>query len=201
MAYINLPPDAYPGIGGLMMAYPKTGKALANLAQQLLKEGSSLSPAERELIAARVSRANDCEFCTKAHTAAARHQVSDDDDNIVDQVVNQQDYSGLSEKMQRLIDLTLAVQQGGKFVTQTHVDQARAVGADDQAIHDTVLIAAAFCMFNRYVDGLGTATPPDDSMYEMVGQHLAQQGYAVGMLWQLLYRLLPKAVRNLFLSN
>lgn len=81
--------------------------------------------------------------------------------------------------MQRLIDLALGVQQGGKFVTQTHVDRARAAGADDRAIHDTVLIAAAFCMFNRYVDGLGTATPPDDSMYNMMGQHLEQQGYAM----------------------
>lgn len=179
MAYINLPPDAYPGIGGLMMAYPVTGKALANLAQQLLREESSLSPAERELIAARVSQANDCEFCTKAHAAAARYQYSDGEANIVDDVVNKQDYSGLSEKMQRLINLALAVQQGGKFVTQTHVDQARAAGADDKAIHDAVLIAAAFCMFNRYVDGLGTSTPPDDSMYDMMGQHLDQGGYAM----------------------
>lgn len=138
-----------------------------------------MSPAERELIAARVSRANDCEFCTKAHAAAARHQFSSDEANLVDQVVNQQDYSGLSEQMQRLIDLALAAQQGGKFVTQTHVDRARTAGADDRAIHDTVLIAAAFCMFNRYVDGLGTATPPDDSMYNMMGQHLEQQGYAM----------------------
>ncbi|NEP62497.1 MAG: peroxidase-related enzyme [Symploca sp. SIO2G7] len=177
MAYITLPPDAYPGIGGLMSAYPNTGKALGNLAQQLLREASSLSTAERELIAARVSRANDCEFCTKAHAAAARYQFPKDEAGVVDQVVQQQDYAALSEKMQRLLDLALAVQQGGKFVTQTHVDQARAAGADDQAIHDTVLIAAAFCMFNRYVDGLGTALPPDDSMYDMMGQYLGQRGY------------------------
>ncbi|NEQ82013.1 MAG: carboxymuconolactone decarboxylase, partial [Moorea sp. SIO2I5] len=140
---------------------------------------SSLSPAERELIAARVSRANDCEFCTQSHAAAACHLFPSDGATIVDEVVQQQNYSGLSEKMQRLIDLALAVQQGGQFVTQSHIDRARAAGADDRAIHDTVLVAAAFCMFNRYVDGLGTSTPEDANMYDMMGQQLATQGYVM----------------------
>jgi hypothetical protein len=57
------------------------------------------------------------------------------------------------------------------------VQSARELGATDKEIHDTVLIAAAFCMYNRYVDGLATWQPHDESMYESMGKHLASEGY------------------------
>ena len=69
------------------------------------------------------------------------------------------------------------VQQDGKLVTSADVDAARREGATDIEIHDTVLIAAAFCMYNRYVDGLGTWQPTDPEVYAQMGKHLAEQGY------------------------
>ncbi|NET10572.1 MAG: carboxymuconolactone decarboxylase family protein, partial [Symploca sp. SIO2B6] len=126
---------------------------------------------------------NECEFCTQSHASVACSLFSSDDGSdasIVDEVVMKQNVSGLSEKMQGLVALALAVQKGGQFVDQSHIDRVRAASATDQEIHDTVLIAAAFCMFNRYVDGLGTSVPSDKSMYDGMGQYLAHHGYVSG---------------------
>jgi hypothetical protein len=62
-------------------------------------------------------------------------------------------------------------------VTSDDVAHAREQGATDTEIHDTVLIAAAFCMFNRYVDGLGTTQPRDEEMYRQRGKWIARDGY------------------------
>jgi hypothetical protein len=62
-------------------------------------------------------------------------------------------------------------------VTADDVGRARKLGATDREIHDTVLIAAAFCMFNRYVDGLGTWQPIDPQAYREMGQRMARVGY------------------------
>jgi hypothetical protein len=69
------------------------------------------------------------------------------------------------------------VQKGGKYVNPEDVARARQQGATDQEIHDTVLIAAAFCMYNRYVDGLATWAPDDPNVYRESGKRLAEEGY------------------------
>jgi hypothetical protein len=69
------------------------------------------------------------------------------------------------------------VQKGGKQVTESDVAAARKEGATDKEIHDTVLIAASFCMFNRYVDGLGTWFPEDAAWYRERGRIVAAGGY------------------------
>jgi hypothetical protein len=69
------------------------------------------------------------------------------------------------------------VQKGGKQVTAEDVEAARQKGAPDLEIHDTVLIATAFCIYNRYVDGLATWQPQDPAMYSSMGEHLATHGY------------------------
>ena len=176
MPYIDLP-QAIPGIRSLLTAFPETGEPLSAFTQQLLRGKSSLTAAERELIAACVSEANECTFCTLSHTAVAEQLFPETDSHLVHKVVFEKETSGLSEKMAALIDLALAVQKGGSSVTPTHIGKARAAGADDKAIHDTVLIAAAFCMFNRYVDGLATRTPEEESVYTEIGKNLASNGY------------------------
>ena len=176
MAYISLP-DSVPGILGLYAAFPATGKLLLLFTQQLLRGESSLTLGERELIAACVSRANSCEFCRQVHTAAAKELLSEFGIVDMDKVVYGQDTSKLTEKVRSLIDIALAVQLDGRSVSQAHIDAARSAGADDKAIHDTVLIAAAFCMFNRYVDGLATWTPKDQEIYDYFGKKIAIYGY------------------------
>jgi hypothetical protein len=79
--------------------------------------------------------------------------------------------------MKALLAIAGKVQKGGKHVTTKDVERAREQGATDKEIHDTVLIAAAFCMFNRYVDGLATWAPTDPAMYRENGKRLAEKGY------------------------
>ncbi len=175
MAHITLP-EGVPGIVGPLLAYPDTEKHLSGLAEALLRGPSSLTPAEREIIAAFVSSANGCAFCTSAHAAAARHLLGPEA-GVVDQVLADVQRAAVSEKLRALLVIAGKVQQGGRHVAEEDVRRARQAGAEDRAIHDTVLIAAAFCMFNRYVDGLGTWAPTDPAVYEQIGERLAHGGY------------------------
>ncbi|HKI03447.1 MAG TPA: peroxidase-related enzyme [Thermoanaerobaculia bacterium] len=175
MAHIQLPEGA-PGIIGPMIAYPETEKHLNGLAEALLRGPSSLTPAERETIAARVSSGNECFFCTQTHAAAAR-ELYGSECEVVDQVLKDARTAPVSEKMKALLAIADKVRQDGRLVKDEDVERARAAGADDKAIHDTVLIAAAFCMFNRYVDGLSTWAPQEVAAYKPMGEKLAQGGY------------------------
>ena len=177
MAHIAVP-EGVPGIRSLAMFRPETGKHLYNLAQILLRDPSPLTPAERELIATHVSALNDCTFCMSSHAAAAR-VLYEDKKEVVDCVIHGKHSSLLSEKMKALLNIAGKVQQSGKLVTDEDVAGARRHGADDRDIHDTVLIAATFSMFNRYVDGLASLTPTDPKEYEPMGHRLATMGYVL----------------------
>ena len=175
MAHINLPEGA-PGIVGPMIAYPETQRHLSGLAEALLRGPSSLTSAERELIASYVSSGNECHFCTQSHAAAARVHYGEER-RLVDQVLADLSAAPVSAKMRALLAIADKVRRDGRLVKAEDVDRARAEGADDKAIHDTVLIAAAFCMFNRYVEGLGTWAPEDPVAYVESGVRLAEEGY------------------------
>ena len=177
MAYIKVE-EGVPGIRSLVLFRPETGKHLYELAQVLLRGDSPLSAAERELIAAYVSNRNDCMFCMSSHAAAARCLYGEEKD-IVDDVLADMRQSKLSNKMIALLNIAGKVQILGKEVLPEDIAAARLLGADDREIHDTVLIAAAFSMFNRYVDGLASFTPTDEGTYEEMGKRMAEKGYAL----------------------
>ena len=177
MAHIKVE-EGVPGIRSLVMFRPETGKPLYDLAQVLLRGPSPLTEAERELIAAYVSHRNDCMFCMSSHAAAARCLYGEEK-NIVDDVLQDMQQSKLSEKMKALLNIAGKVQILGKEVTPEDIAAARALGADDREIHDTVLIAASFSMFNRYVDGLASFTPTDPIAYEEMGKRMAEKGYVL----------------------
>jgi uncharacterized peroxidase-related enzyme len=176
MAHIQLP-EGIPGILGPMAFSPQTAKTLNDLADVLLRGENSLSPADRELIATYVSSQNDCYFCQHAHGAVAAYRLGGDEKLINDVKANFQS-AGISEKLKALLAIAGSVQQGGKQVTSEQIERARSLGATDKEIHDTVLIAAAFCMYNRYVDGLATWAPTDPDMYRENGKRLADHGYS-----------------------
>lgn len=177
MAHIAVP-EGVPGIRSLVMFRPETGKHLYDLAQVLLRDASPLTPAERELIATHVSARNNCVFCMSSHAAAAR-ELFEDKREVVDCVIHGQSTPLLSEKMKALLNIAGKVQVNGKNVTDADVAEARKHGADDREIHDTVLIAATFSMFNRYVDGLASLTPTDTKEYEPMGKRMATLGYVL----------------------
>jgi len=177
MAHINLE-EGVPGIRSLVMFRPATGKPLYELAQVLLRGESPLSAADRELIAAYVSHRNKCVFCGSSHAAAARCLYGDDKKTIVDEVLHDMKQAGITEKLKALLHIAGKVQVLGKEVRPADIDTARHLGATDREIHDTVLIAAAFCMYNRYVDGLASFTPTDPEVYAAMGERM-KDGYSL----------------------
>lgn len=177
MARINVP-EGVPGIRSLVMFRPETGKHLYELAQVLLRGESPLSPAERELIATWVSSQNNCMFCRNSHAAAARELYGEQRD-VVDYVLEDVSTAPISARMKALLNIAGKVQQSGKSVTDQDIAEARVQGASDRDIHDTVLIAATFSMFNRYVDGLGSYTPSNQSTYAEMGKRMSTLGYVL----------------------
>ena len=177
MAHIKVP-EGVPGIRSLVMFRPDTGKHLYDLAHVLLREPSPLTPAERELIAAYVSSRNSCKFCMSSHAAAAR-ELYGDERHIVDCVIENVGEAPVSEKMKALLAIAGKVQQKWKRSTAEDISNARKHGADDRDIHDTVLIAATFSMFNRYVDGLASLTPTEPKAYDEMGKRMTTIGYVL----------------------
>jgi uncharacterized peroxidase-related enzyme len=175
MPHIALP-ENLPGITAGFAFRPETAKPMRELAEVLLRGPSTLTSGERELIATYVSNRNDCYFCQTSHGAAAAAHLGERA-HLVDEVKHDFLNAGVSAKLKALLQIAGQVQQGGKNVTPDAVEYARDLGATDLEIHDTVLIAAAFCMYNRYVDGLATWQPQNPGMYASMGEHLARTGY------------------------
>jgi uncharacterized peroxidase-related enzyme len=175
MAYINLRPDLY-GITSLLDFRPETAAPLCSLTQMLLRGESTLTEAERELIAAHVSSLNACTFCSSAHTAATCLLPGGEETGIQPLQADLENLH-VSDKMRSLLLIAGKVQKNGNQVTQHDIDAARASGATDLEIHDTVLIASLFCLYNRYVDGLATLTPSDPAFYTALGKRITTRGY------------------------
>lgn len=169
-------PDDLPGIRGLFAFRPETAAPMNELVEILLRGPSSLSPGGRELIATYVSAQNDCYYCQTIHGAIAAAHLGGDE-ALVDRVKRTPDEAGISPKLKALLVIAGKVQKGGRRVTACDVAAARSEGATDLEIHDAVLIAAAFCMYNRYVDGLATAIPDDPAWYRERGRKVAEIGY------------------------
>jgi uncharacterized peroxidase-related enzyme len=175
LPHIDLP-EGIPGIRSGFAFRPETAAPMSELAEVLLRGESTLSRGERELIAAYVSNLNECVFCQTSHSAFAAHQL-DGGKDLVEQVKLDPEQAPISDKLRSLLAIAAKVRVDGRSVTPDDIATARDQGATDVEIHDTVLIAAAFCMFNRYVDGLATWTPTDPEMYEGMAQRIVERGY------------------------
>jgi uncharacterized peroxidase-related enzyme len=170
-------PEGIPGIRALFAFCPETAKPLRELAELLLRKDSpALSSWGRELIGAYVSSLNECNFCCRSHSAAATYLLGGDT-TIVTAVLNDMATAPISDTMKALLTIAGKVQKSGLLVTPEDITHARKHGATDQDIHDTVLIAAAFCLYNRYVDGLASPTPTDQSVYDAAGERIGEHGY------------------------
>ncbi|MBK5279257.1 MAG: peroxidase-related enzyme [Bacteroidia bacterium] len=170
MPYIPLE-EHLPGITGLLEYRKDTAEPIRALTQTLLRGPSTLSPGERELIATIVSHRNECRFCSTAHTAAADLLLGECE--TTEQIKKDLSSAPVSAKMKALLTIAAHVQKSGKAVTTESVEKAKAAGATDLEIHDTVLIAALFCLYNRYVDGLSTVAPTDPNFYKGLAERIA----------------------------
>jgi uncharacterized peroxidase-related enzyme len=175
MAHIPTP-EGLPGIRGLFAFRPESAKPMNELVDVLLRSPGPLTSGERELIATYVSAQNDCYYCQTIHGAIAAAHLNGNEE-LVRKVKLDFTEAEISEKLKALLRIAGKVQQSGKSVSDEDVAAARREGASDREIHDTVLIAAAFCMFNRYVDGLATWAPSDAEWYRERGRKVAADGY------------------------
>jgi uncharacterized peroxidase-related enzyme len=175
MPHIQLS-EGLPGIRGLFAFRPETAQPLCELADVLLHAPSTLTPGERELIATYVSSQNDCYYCQTAHGAIAAHHLGGNEQLVLD-LKRDFERADVSDKLKALLAIAGKVQVGGKNVQPEDVERARRQGATDQEIHDAVLIAAAFCMYNRYVDGLATWAPSDPAAFRERAAKVARDGY------------------------
>ena len=174
MPYIPLD-EKLPGITGLLNYRKDTALPIRQLTQILLRGESSLTEAEREMIASVVSYGNDCAFCTAAHTAATDYLLGEKETSV--KIKENIASAPVSEKMKSLLIIAGAVQVSGKNVKAEMIETAKKNGATDHEIHDTVLIAALFSLYNRYVDGLASVTPAEPAFYERLAGILVQRGY------------------------
>ena len=176
MAHINLGND-YPGMRGLLAYSPEFAQPFSEMCEIIMRsDNSTLTRGERELIATYVSHLNDCFFCQNAHGGIAQHYLQCDL-QFIDDIKKDYEAMPISNKIKALLSIAASVQKGGKNVTPEQVEIAKTQGATDKEIHDTVLIAALFCMCNRYVDGLGTSAPQDRQFYIERGARRAEEGY------------------------
>lgn len=174
MPYIPLE-EHLPGITGLLEYRKDSGQPIRELTQILMRGNSTLTEAERELIALVVSTGNQCTFCSTAHTATADLLIGNHETS---QKVKQDIATApVSEKMKALLTIASLTRESGKRVTAEVIDKAKSAGATDVEIHDTVLIAALFCLYNRYVDGLATALPDENNYYNVLAERLVNHGY------------------------
>jgi uncharacterized peroxidase-related enzyme len=127
------------------------------------------------LIATIVSYRNDCRFCVTAHTAAADLLLGEKE--TAEKVKEDLLTAPVSEKMKMLLTIAAQVQESGRAVTEQSIANAKQAGATDIEIHDTVLIAALFCLYNRYVDGLATALPEKSEYFDTLAERLVNHGY------------------------
>lgn len=174
MPYIDLPAHL-PGITGLLEYSQHTAGPIRELTQILLRGESTLTQGERELIATVVSYNNECVFCTTAHTAAADLLLGESE--TCEMVKTDIDSAPVSDKMKSLLKIAKLVQISGKAVTPGAITSAKENGASDEEIHDTVLIAGLFCLYNRYVDGLASVTPANPEFYQYLGERIVNHGY------------------------
>ncbi|MFD6159899.1 carboxymuconolactone decarboxylase family protein [Nocardia sp. NPDC060256] len=177
MPHVTIPADLPPGTPGLMQYRQETGGPISQLAEVLLRSEHSMSRSDREMIAAYVSQLNNCEFCVRTHSEVSAQQ-SPEGRAVVDKVLADVDSAPLTPKMRALITIAEAVAENGKLVNDEMVEAARTAGATDTEIHDSVLISAAFCMYNRYCDGMAAVVPEDPAAYVGMAAHIIREGYS-----------------------
>lgn len=175
--YITIP-KGLPGIRGPLSLRPDVAKPLSASMEVLMRNENALSRGERELIATYVSHLNSCFFCEQAHGGVTQYYLQCSTD-FIQQIKSDVNNADISEKMKSLLRIAASVVKGGKQVTTQQVAAAKALGASDLEIHDVVLIAAAFCMFNRYTDGLNTWAPSDLEFYTARAEQIANEGYTI----------------------
>jgi uncharacterized peroxidase-related enzyme len=176
-------PDV-PGILVAMHLTPTLGVHLRALADEVLVNEypcATISRHERELLATAVSAGNDCYFCMDSHgafaTALMEQSGVTDRLPLVD-VAKDGASAGFDPKMEALLHIARTVGRDALELTAADVAAARGAGATDADVQLAVLIASAFSMYNRLVDGFRARTAPTPEAYQERAGAIAEFGYS-----------------------
>ena len=170
-----------PGIVGLLDTYTDTGKVLRNLADILLnKNSNAFIKAERETVASYVSFLNNCNFCYKSHSSIADFlwEKKGQTKEYIDKIETLEEIMS-SSKIETLLYIAKKLHACPQGIKQEDIDLLFTFNFTPDDINDLILIISSFCMFNRYVDGLGTLPALDDDMYNNMAEKIAINGYII----------------------
>jgi uncharacterized peroxidase-related enzyme len=176
-------PDV-PGILAAIRLTPGLGIHLRGLADELLVNdfpGATLERAEREMLATAVSAANDCFYCMDSHGAFANALLERSETLELAPLVDEiklGSSEGFDDKMRALLEIARTVRRAPRELTAADVAVARAAGATDADVQLAVLIAAAFSMYNRMVEGFRARTLPSPDAYAARATEIAAHGYS-----------------------
>ena len=168
----SLPEDAV--LLDVFKAYPDTSRPLIDYHEALLRGPSSLSVAERELIAAFVSGLNGCSYCTGVHEATAR--AFDVDAETLAGLLADVDESQVDDRLKPILRYVRKLTLTPSRITDSDAEAVFAAGWDDRALHDAVSVCALFNLMNRLVEGLGITA--DQSYFDLAASRLSEHGYA-----------------------
>ena len=179
-------PDV-PGIGVAMRLTPELGVHLRGLADAVLVNdypGATINRTERELLATAVSASNDCFFCMDSHAehgaavVAREGKAGHAGHATMFERIKLGSSDGLDPKVQALVRIARTVGRRALDLTEADVAAARAAGATDADVQLAVLIASAFSMYNRLVDGFRARTPANPEAYRARAAEIAEHGYS-----------------------
>ncbi len=164
----------FKGVADVFLRDPERYAPLLQFIEAVMAGESAITKAEREMIAAHVSKLNGCGFCLGAHkwTLAAMDIPA----HAIEAIEAGPDSEGVDERLRPLLRFATKLTQTPEQIGQADIDGLRAAGWSDQAIEDAINVVALFNYVNRLVDAFGIKG--DEAYFKQVGTALAKQGYA-----------------------
>lgn len=176
MAFITLD-NTLQGMRQLLAYKPIIAGPMLALMEGVMRSNDGLSLGERELIASYISYLNDCRHCQIIHGEIAQCLLNDDD-FIMDTLRSNFKELKLNPRINAILNIVKCIHLGGKHVGASQIDAAKKIGITEMEIHDTVLISSMFCMFNRYIDGLGLESTDTELSFKQRAKQIAENGYS-----------------------
>ncbi|MEM9623569.1 MAG: peroxidase-related enzyme [Pseudomonadota bacterium] len=169
----------YNGVADVFLRSPDTYRSLLNFLEVVMVGESALSKIEREVLAARVSAINGCNFCVQAHVATLAAMGTPQSQLTL---LKESECTVFgSSPFQCLLSFAEKLTRTPDQIVQRDIDLLTQSGLSEQSVEDAINVVALFNYVNRLVDAFGVTGNP--RYFENVGQALARDGYA---------KLLPK---------
>ena len=183
MSYFSYSKE-FSGVADVFLRTPTVYRPLFDFIETVMVGPSELTKAEREIIAAHVSKLNGCAFCMEAHKATL--VALDVPETTVSTLEDGPDVNGISESLRQLLVFAEKLTRTPAAVRQDDVDALTRAGIAEQTVEDAINVVSLFNYVNRLVDAFGVEGSPE--YFKSVGRSLATNGYA--------HLLRPKAARG-----